>query len=88
MCAGKWDDHVGGGNDVPHEMNQTGFKSRGYGVGSIYADWGTDTTYKAPGNVLRKTDGTYDPAKKDIGVWSPDGAVDTEDPRLRDLDKI
>jgi len=89
-AAGKWDDHVGGGNDVKHEMNQTGFRSRGYGVGSIYADWGTDTTFIAPGNALKKAvDGDYKPNKKEVEAWTPDGSEDVpKDTRLRSLDKI
>ena len=72
-------------------MNQTGFKSRGYGVGSIYQDWAgaaaTDKSYKAPGNALRKAEGSYDPAKRNMEVWTP-GAAPAEDKRHRPLDKI
>jgi hypothetical protein len=71
-------DHVGGGNDVEHEMNQSGFRNRGYGAGSIYATWGNDNQYMQPGHALaqqtsKSTDAkiAYKPNKNTTEAWDP-----------------
>ena len=72
MVAGSdapYADHVGGGNEFKYEMNQTGFRNRGYGTGSIYATWGNDKQYIQPGHALAQqvkgatSAGTWDPAQ-------------------------
>ena len=72
-CAsGKWDSFVGP-NNVQHEMNKTGFHSRGYGIGSIYTDWGDDQRRLLPGDAQRRAAGkSYQPHTSKINMWSPE----------------
>ena len=44
--------HAEGGVKKAYEPHKTGFKDRGYGVGSVFSAPGLDETYKQPGSIM------------------------------------
>jgi hypothetical protein len=85
-------------------MNQTGFRNRGYGTGSIYAKWGEDNQYMQPGHALAQQTSRTSKAgvgfkahKKNVLAWDPNrpdffdehgNQAVPEGTRLRSLDEL
>jgi hypothetical protein len=56
------DNFEGNTGGVQHTPNTTGFKDRGYGVGSVFSEAGVNEVYQQEGMALRK-DGEFRQAR-------------------------